>query len=207
AVDALADSLTIMAWMNPDSVAGNQRLVAHSQLNSNNGIGFGIQNGVLRFTAYGVQHYLSTAAVQANTWQHVAVVFDSNHDATFYLNGVAVDTIPGNAPITLNHDDPLLIGSTTPIGSNVPSERFAGQMDELAIYGRAMSAAELVSIYLRELRWFRAVGTTVLQVDDDAPTVELLTTHPYRPSGYTQLVVASSDPSSYVALLDVGVRP
>ncbi len=206
AVDALANSLTIMAWINPNSLGGSQKILAHGRQNSSDGIAFGIEAGFLTFTTWGGEHLVSTAAVRANVWQHVAVVFDSANNATFYVNGLAADTVSSSSAATTNSDDSLYIGGATPVGSNALAELFTGQLDELTVYGRELIPAELHSIYLREARWYRARAAARITVDADSPTIELITDYPYRQAGYTQLVVGTNDPTTYVALLDVGVR-
>lgn len=122
------------------------------------------------------------------------------------MDGVDVtsaDTYAGN-----NADNPsnsIKIGAGNYNSSEAPNH-FAGKMDELAVYGRSLLDQELWSIYLRELRWYRASDYTLLLIDDDAPTVQLATTYPYRAVGYTQLMVQTADPTSVVTLLDVGIK-
>ncbi|MFZ0546726.1 MAG: LamG-like jellyroll fold domain-containing protein [Candidatus Promineifilaceae bacterium] len=205
AINNLSNEFAIMAWINPDTVDGVIRIGSHSTENSNNGFKFLIIDGNLVFDTNGIKRYTSTAVIQPNLWQHVAVVFDSSNDANFYVNGQPIDTVTGSAPVLPNSDDPFFIGGVTYSGGGM-AQLFKGQIDELAIYGRELSDPEILSIYLREFRWYREQKSSVLIVDNDPPTIELLTDNPYRTPGYTQLVVKTNDPTSYVALLDVGVK-
>ncbi|HSH01807.1 MAG TPA: LamG-like jellyroll fold domain-containing protein [Anaerolineae bacterium] len=202
---ALTDSVTIMGWIQPDDVSALQRLVSSGRDNSNGGIGFGLYGGNFIFTTYGVKDYIGTANLKADLWQHVAVVFDNNYDAHFYINGDWQSTVTGSAPAIVNSDDPLYIGVNQETNGTF-NQFYRGEMDELAVYGRAMSQAEINSIYLREVRWYRAKNSTVVTVDTEAPTVTLLSDAAYWPAGYVQLVVATQDVWSRVSLLDVGLK-
>jgi hypothetical protein len=81
--------------------------------------------------------------VPSNTWTHVAVtwtVADGKTLATLYLNGVVDRTlsVPGTPEAS---PDPLVIGTT----SSRPAwqDRFQGRMDEVRLYHRALSPAEV----------------------------------------------------------------
>ena len=206
AIDSLTNEFAIMAWVNPDTISGTLQIVGHGRENSNDGFSLAIQDGNLIFMVNGNVQHISGATIQPNLWQHVAVVFDSANDARFYVDGQLEDTVSGSVPITANSDDPLFIGGATAAGSNALVEPFLGQIDELAIYGRELSDPEILSIYLRELRWYRTQDSNLFMVDTDNPSIQLLTDASYRPAGYTQLVVRTNDPSSYVTLLDVGIK-
>jgi len=206
AVNSLTDNLTLMGWVNPAAVSDTYRIIAAGRDASDNGFAFGIQNGQLIFNALGGTKYTSSnSTIRPDVWQHVAVVFDSSYDAHFYVNGTFVETVAGSAPIVANTDDPLYIGMTTTTGGS-PYQLFNGQMDELAVYGRSLSLAEIYSIYLREVRWYRDHATTLLTIDTEAPTIELLSHEEYWPNGYVQLAVATRDVWSSVALLDMGIK-
>ncbi|MCO5189956.1 MAG: hypothetical protein M9918_17410 [Anaerolineae bacterium] len=207
-IDTIANDMTIMAWINPDELVGIQNIIGHARTSSNDGFMFNVNaDGNLRFTLGGVKQLVSAATVQTETWQHVAVVFDSGNDAYFYLNGALIDTVSNASSMLLNSDDPLMIGGTTEIGTGNLRWLFDGQIDELALYSREMSAAELESIYLRDVRWYRARSDDEIVIDSEVPTLSLVTDHPYRLAGYTQLVVAANDVTSWVTLLDMGIRP
>lgn len=201
ATQALTNDFTFMAWVRPESVSsGVQGLFGAGFQASINGYDIVLDNGALRLRTFGVKSYDSSVTLQPDVWQHVAVVLDSNNDAHFYLNGVLQQTIPGSSPARQNSDDPLYIG-----GQN-SSLAFTGMIDELAIYGRSLLEAELYGIYLRELRWYRNKAVTYLTIDTDNPTIGLLSDAAYWPNGYIQLAVATTDPTSAVRLLDVGLK-
>ncbi len=74
-----------------------------------------------------------------NVWMHLAATFDGTNTLLFYTNGVLAGSGSGNlgppntAPLT--------------IGASGGCFFFAGLMDEVTLYGRALSADEIQSIY------------------------------------------------------------
>ena len=68
----------------------------------------------------------------------------------------------------LAEDSSQNYSSTTLCQNNHPVEigtDYTGEIDELAVYGRALTDAELQSLYLRELRWYRARAIQEIQID------------------------------------------
>ncbi len=87
------------------------------------------------------QRVLAKGAVASRKWQHVAVTYDGSSKAAgirIYIDGalqeIAVerDTLDG----TIEADAPLLLGRR---GSEAP---FRGMIDELRLYGRALTATD-----------------------------------------------------------------
>lgn len=78
-------------------------------------------------------------------WYHAAFTFDTNSgQQTLYVNGTAIAS--ANANIAIAYDShPLLIGADLGFGSlNLPLH---GQVDEFALYHRALNASEISLIY------------------------------------------------------------
>ncbi len=198
------NEMTIMFWVNPEgeSATAQNLLIKNSTGTAERNYQISLQPNSLNlsFGAHrsdcvtGLGDLTSLSELPTNLWTHVAVTFDGN-SAEIYFNGI-LDNSQTYPNLSLCHNDhPLHIG-----------DNFAGELDELALYGRSMAVDELYSIYLRELRWYRTRSSHLLRVDNDTPTVELASTYLYRPLGYTQLVVNTSDPSSSIALLDFGLK-
>ena len=82
---------------------------------------------------------IASGTLPLNTWVHVAGVFDGT---TFriYRNGVSLGSASGTLPTTVNA--PLLIGNS---GNCASFQSFGGLIDEVSIYGRALSAAEVAA--------------------------------------------------------------
>ena len=102
-----------------------------------NGIQFtaGIQNGAPTPTGA-----LSKIPMPTNQWIHLAGTFDGSV-FKLYTNGVLVAT--GSGQLGPINSAPLTIGR-----SGTCSAPFEGYIDELAIFNRALSAAEIKDIYL-----------------------------------------------------------
>ena len=85
----------------------------------------------------------SQTITQRGVWYHVAATYDGNQ-SILYVNGVAeASSTPGFA---LNYDTtPIFFGTT---GTWAPYlNMFGGVLDEVSIYDRALTAAEIESIY------------------------------------------------------------
>lgn len=132
-------AMTLEAWVNPAAVTNQFRDIIYKgndnyylEASSPNG---GEPAGGGTFGSSDVVLY-GTAALAANTWSHVAVTFDGG-TLRFYVNGaeVASRIQPGAIATSTNA---LQIG-----GDNLYSQFFKGTIDEVRIYNRALSAAEI----------------------------------------------------------------
>ena len=102
-------------------------------------------------------------------WYHLAYTYDGTTDQqALYVNGTAVAS--GNAGKLMSYDaHPLLLGAD--IENGVPSYFLNGQIDEASIYGRALGADEIASIYNAGASGKQAVlpGQPVLYVEMITP--------------------------------------
>jgi Concanavalin A-like lectin/glucanases superfamily len=73
-----------------------------------------------------------------NTWTHIATTYDGTSQR-LYINGVLVATKAQTGTIAAGNQ-PLRIG-----GNNVSGEFFQGLIDEVRVYNRALSAAEITT--------------------------------------------------------------
>ena len=140
--------LTIECWIKP--AAGTLAPIIEWDSATVDGLQFwcaGVLNANLIDTS-GTAHVIQTAGsiLDANNFQHVAVTYDkSSGNAVLYWNGTVVATSNfGN--ITPQTTYPVNIGRRTgqPIGLG---DTYSGLMDELSLYNRALSAAEIQAIY------------------------------------------------------------
>ncbi|MGI9066294.1 MAG: tandem-95 repeat protein [Pyrinomonadaceae bacterium] len=76
-----------------------------------------------------------------NRWYHVAFTYDSNFNVKMYLDGVLVSSGQQSAPLT----DADLLDSFRIGAFQGPAGNFSGLLDEVKIYNRALSAAEVVA--------------------------------------------------------------
>jgi hypothetical protein len=88
--------------------------------------------------------YVAPAApepVSRGTWNHLATAYDGAM-VRLYVNGAEVASAPLTgtfAPDTT----PVILGGNGNNASGVPTELFPGRLDELMLYGRALSADEI----------------------------------------------------------------
>jgi hypothetical protein len=150
----LADGFTIETWINPADVLQWHPLVEWN--NGSFGVSFAISDGSgaghgalwasVKDTAF-TEHPLTTPTglLVSNVWQHVAVTYaKTNGYAVLYINGVQ------KAQATLGVFTPRTIGDLylglRPYDGGAGA-RFVGLMDEVSIYNRALSGAEIAAIY------------------------------------------------------------
>jgi hypothetical protein len=75
--------------------------------------------------------------VSYSVWHHFALTFD-NVTMTLFVDGAAVSTVPASGTIA-NKTAPLYIGT------NALGMHFSGQVDEVALYSVALTAAQVSS--------------------------------------------------------------
>jgi hypothetical protein len=106
--------------------------------------------GLLRDPGGAALQVATTAGVLlSNRWTHVALTFDSvARTAALYVNGVNVDS--NSSPVAVQPLTAVAVNiGYRPSGSSelLAGTRHLGGLDEVSIYNRALSAAELQSIY------------------------------------------------------------
>ncbi len=96
-----------------------------------------------RGTGSGVEDMASTAAMPQNQWVHLTCVYDQAANRKYiYINGILdstqITTGAGIAASTHN----TYIGCRANSGNTAPENWFNGMLDDIRIYGRALSADE-----------------------------------------------------------------
>jgi hypothetical protein len=109
----------------------------------------------LTFAFFGVQDYVLPFSLPTNEWTHLAVAVDPLNDAYFYVNGQLEGTVPGDEPGTTNSQE-FYVGRSAGASSSGWGY-LAGGLDEVAVYGRTLEAAEVMQHYV--------VGTATTQGD------------------------------------------
>lgn len=143
----LTNGMTIEAWVNPSNVTGYKTILckengtsnlAYTLAANNNTSGAANQrpNSRIRIGS-NTRTVTGTSKLTLNTWMHLACTYDGA-TMRFYQNGVQVSTFAttGNMAVTTNL---LRIGGSPALGT----QYFAGLIDEVRIYNRALSQAEI----------------------------------------------------------------
>ena len=81
------------------------------------------------------------------TWYHTCVVFDgANTDTLYYRDGAQIGATQNNGIASLhNGSSPFSIGAEN-VGVT-PTEFFNGQLDDVRVWTRVLSAAEILALY------------------------------------------------------------
>ena len=96
----------------------------------------------------------STIQPNPNAWHHSVIIIPFNaldlNDAVFYLDGVVLSGTCsfanyGAPSPNINNENPILFGGGW--YSGFPYNDFTGLLDEIAIYNRALSQAEIIALY------------------------------------------------------------
>jgi hypothetical protein len=142
------DNWTISAWINPASIDqfGTAVCLGHDDGNTGDGIAFGLNqdcytpgnhlDGTLGGVTWADSGYEFPAA---NQWYHV-VMLRTNGATMYYVNGV---------PTPREYTDAPVLPTAFTIGSSTGIRFFNGQIGEVRIYDRALSAAEVNQLYLQ----------------------------------------------------------
>jgi hypothetical protein len=107
-------------------------------------------NGVLHFGVYngGAQVISSVASYNDGAWHHVAAIMSTNAGLSLYVDGTLISS---NSSVTsaVNYTGWWRIGeNNTATWPNSPANTyFPGMIDEISIYGGALSANEIAAIF------------------------------------------------------------
>jgi glucose/arabinose dehydrogenase/PKD repeat protein len=136
----LTSGATIEAWVRP-SARGGWRTVAVKE--SSSGIVYSLyadqaagQRPVGQVFIGGEHNAFGTSPVELNVWTHLATTFDGTV-VRLYVNGVEAGLALAPGAMTPSAG-PLRIG-----GNGIWSEWFSGLIDEVRVYARPLSAAEI----------------------------------------------------------------
>lgn len=159
----ITGDLTIALWVNPNSVTCSGADPAYALLSKRSAnhatpyelfIGCG---GTLTLHSWATNtrwpNFTATGTVTAGAWQHLAVTRSyagSNATVTFYIDGVAAGSSTLDTGPALGSSDPLWISRDGYHTTNTSQGSYSGLMDDVQIYNRALSAAEIGRIYAND---------------------------------------------------------
>jgi beta-lactam-binding protein with PASTA domain/Ca2+-binding RTX toxin-like protein len=153
----LTTGMTLSAWVNPALMSGWETVMMKERGIAGEGLlayalyahdgaplagqspapaGYVRVNPTLTTTDRAVR---GTAAIPLNAWSHLATTYDGANQR-FYVNGVLVGTTPGGGSINVANGALRIGGNNSSTG-----EFFQGLIDEVRVYNRALSAAEITT--------------------------------------------------------------
>ncbi len=140
---SFGSSYTLEAWVRPSTLSGWQTILIKE---TTSGCGYWLQtfgtNISSGFSNGGCRDHTSSGpAVPLNQWSHVAAVFnDAANTYTLYLNGAAIQTVSETtAPVP--NSQALVFGQSG--CTSCGFERWRGLLDDVRIYGRALTTSEV----------------------------------------------------------------
>jgi len=144
---------------------------------------------------WGTVYLADTAApLIRDHWNHVMATYDGER-LSIYLNGALSGTVPASgidpneAPVTIGNDG-VAPG---------PGAAFGGRLDELTIYGYALSAPQIHELYMYQNGWIEDRKSRNLTVDSDSPGARVVVADPpYQANWPAQVLIEASDRTSGV---------
>jgi hypothetical protein len=148
------DYLTLTGWFNRQSFSSVDVIMAKRNSQSASSVGYylnleNVSDALVFEVSDGTDEYAleSTTAFTSPGWHHFAVTWapDSASDSEIYIDGV--DDNAADTGTIANIGD---ISNTRPLGigvNSLASGDFDGQLDELRVYRRLLSASEIAALY------------------------------------------------------------
>jgi hypothetical protein len=167
-----SDRLTIEAWINPSGYPQNWfPIVDKYRAATDFGWSFQLFGGApaeIQFVG-GIGPTVRAAWIAPlNTWSHVAFSYDRSVGlADFYVNGSLLSSVPYSTDIQTTGTDPLYIG----YGPSGGDEFAQGGIDEVRLWGRALTATEIAANYNRPLSGSEAGLVGYWQLDEGFGTI------------------------------------
>jgi choice-of-anchor C domain-containing protein len=159
----LGSGFTIEGWVNPTSLVGMRPVTEFERVlgtanNANVACDFYVSltgnPGMLyaNIVDTGVTYHSFNSpagTVTTGVWQHIALTYNkATGSGTLYRNGIVVAQQNLGSFIPQTSFTNFLIGARTTYGSAAsPSDIYAGAIDELSVYNRALSTSEIAAIY------------------------------------------------------------
>lgn len=135
-------TVSVEAWVIPNAGMPSFASVATKTTASTRTDGYGMHvlNGGIAFWVNSGANRAVTAALPVGTWSHVVGTYDGS-TVRIYRNGVLAQSFAHSTLLT-HSSSPLLIGNAA--GG---SFHWAGDLDEVALYSRALTATEVAEHY------------------------------------------------------------
>ena len=134
-------TVTADAWINSADVSGNHNVL----FKGNHAYLLQIRDGNVLFgskdSSGSYAEFQGSLTVPANTWTHVAITHDGAKKR-IYVNGVLDPNTQDQSGLFTGDTNPLKIGT-----HYLLQEFFAGRIDEVEVFSRALTGAEIESIY------------------------------------------------------------
>lgn len=152
-IDAIADHVTVAAWVDLEGTINstdNFGTALSRQTGTTNQQHYHLslftegRPSLFLITDSGLAFIQAADAVPKGVWTHVAGVYDGAV-ARLYVNGQEVVSKALTGAFAAD-TTPIILGGNGNDASGVPTELFPGRIDELMLYARSLSAAEIAQL-------------------------------------------------------------
>ena len=140
--NAINNSVTISVWVYPTSnLTGARHIVSKGDTGGIILKGIGTRDVAFQISENSLRTF--NEALPLNAWTHIAASYNKNtSEAKIYINGIINNTGSYSTYFSLYPTDELMIGFAKYEGSH-----FNGSIDEVMMFNRSLSAAEISSLY------------------------------------------------------------
>jgi len=195
----ITQAITISAWINTRSIVGNYATIV-SNYNSSYYVQYDIAryNDQLKYAINNAGTQISTISPSfvTNTWYHIVVADDNTNSPKMYVNGVPYVVTTVGTKVKPSSAGKTSIGRP----GDLNLQYFNGSIDEVRIYNRALSAAEINASYNAGL--YR-LNTTISGLTDRTYSYTAFIQDAYGTIGQTETRYVSVDttpPASIIGL-------
>lgn len=132
--------ITVMAWILPNRLGGQYQAIVVNRAEAlyNWMLYMHTNDGAVSF--HGAAQNKSAYIPSTSAWTHVAATVDASGNMELYANGANEQSVSGYQ----YHADTV---NSLGIGAYSASDCFQGKIDDVAIFSRALSAAEISAFY------------------------------------------------------------
>jgi len=152
----IPSSISFSAWVYPTRLLENGMQIfgsIESASGGKDGINgsYGGNGNLIKFSCYqnnllvGQTVTTLTTALPLNIWSHVVFILNDTNEASIYVDGDVVGSENFSTACD-THDRTLMIGKSV----RSQNQSFEGKIDEVRIYDRALTTAEVQQIYNEE---------------------------------------------------------
>ena len=141
-------ALTIICWVNYDNTGAFPRIISNSDGNNGfNFVAFNLtSNPAVGFLKGGTNTILDMGFhMDAHKWVFFAITYD-NVTANLYYNGTLAATLGSSSILGVSTDN--LCFATEPGTQPSASNNYPGGLEAVRIYNRALTAAEVLQLYV-----------------------------------------------------------